>query len=337
EIEGIDYSKREIGESDKQIIINDVMRSFQFVGNVEKKKMLMEVLQLVLLNLPVMYVQGMSEIVSVIVYYYCGDKDELEWKSADISVIESISGELTESNGKEDKDKPIGGQNGDEEDTNKNMGGPNEKDEKKMRKKKRNQRKKGIKPETSENSKYNRQNGDEDLQFDPKDPLNRKFIEKLAVVSTNILKMKYLPLIDDDFKIYLKNNKIFLKMMKKRGKTIQYDLSIKYMNQTLTWFTRKCGNISDMFTLFSIFISCPTSFPFLVLTLFYEDIESGKNIKICDDLLVKLIDLEREFLEIQINEVESNSGMNILGIVFIGSVLVVGLAMAIAGYRKKEE
>ncbi|KAG0442666.1 hypothetical protein DMUE_0100 [Dictyocoela muelleri] len=337
-IDNIDYSKRNIDEPELKIVENDVERSFQFLGKNEEKKKMKEILQEVLINLSIPYIQGMSEVVSVIVYFFCGEKDDLEWKSADISIIESISSNLSDRvsdrSGKENVDD-----NEVEKDDDENI--LKSKAERKLRKKKRSLRKKSNKNFKTEKlesgvSIRHLDNG-KNISYNPNDPLNTEFIEKLAVISTNILKFKYLPLIDDSFKIYLKNNKIFLKMMEKRGKTIQTEVSLKYMNDTLTWFTRKCKNVSDMFTLFSIFISCPTSFPFLVLTLFYDDIESGSNITLEDDLLNQLIDLESEFLGIQSEEIEMNSGLNLWSYMLIGGVIVVGLAFAIAGYKKKDQ
>lgn len=116
----------------------------------------------------------------------------------------------------------------------------------------------------------------------------------------NILKQKYVPLIDDQFKKYLENNEVFIKMMKKRNIVIPSSKSLIYTNSTLTWFSRSIENIDDIYKIFSLIISCPTSVVFLLLVHYYDYIENKKKIQLgTEDIMPKLINLEKEFLKIQ--------------------------------------
>lgn len=123
-------------------------------------------------------------------------------------------------------------------------------------------------------------------------------LEQARITVTNVLKEKYEPLLVDDFKLYRHYNNVFINMMEKRKKKLVPNETMKYMNATLSWFIRMAKNTDDIFTLTGYMLACPTSFPFLLLVRFYDEVEKRKEIsKLDDDLYEQLLALEKEFLE----------------------------------------
>lgn len=119
-----------------------------------------------------------------------------------------------------------------------------------------------------------------------------------------ILKNKYEPLINDNFKLYFEYNKIFLKYMEeKKNMKISFSKSLIYVNSTLTWFTRNLSNIDEIYDIFSVIISHPVNSVFLILIEYFENVDKKEKIKIDKNHLMEIIfELEKNFLEIQENE-----------------------------------
>ncbi|ELQ74780.1 putative Rab-GAP/TBC domain protein [Trachipleistophora hominis] len=141
--------------------------------------------------------------------------------------------------------------------------------------------------------------------------------ERMFRTIYNILKAKYVPLIDDQFKTYLENNDIFIKMMKKRGVEIPSSKSLIYTNSTLTWFSRSADSMNDIYKIFALIISCPTSVVFLLLVHYFDAIENKKKIKMNDnDIMPKIIKLEKEFLRLQDEQVASRPKVSNKAIIF---------------------
>lgn len=116
----------------------------------------------------------------------------------------------------------------------------------------------------------------------------------------NILKHKYLPLIENRFRLYMKYNSVFMKVMKKRGIKVPSSKSMVYTNSTLTWFSRSLDNIQDVYRIFAIIISCPLNTVFLFLIHYFEEIENKRKIKLeKKEIMKELLKLEQEFLKVQ--------------------------------------
>ncbi|ELA47376.1 hypothetical protein VCUG_01145 [Vavraia culicis subsp. floridensis] len=141
--------------------------------------------------------------------------------------------------------------------------------------------------------------------------------ERMFKIIYNILKEKYVPLIDDQFKMYLENNDIFIKMMKQRGVEIPSSKSLIYTNSTLTWFSRSMDSMNDIYKMFALIISCPTSIVFLLLVHYFDFIENKKMIKMDDnDIMPKIIKLEKEFLKLQEEQDTSKPKMSKKAIIY---------------------
>lgn len=149
-------------------------------------------------------------------------------------------------------------------------------------------------------------------------------LEQAKITVTNILKEKYEPLLVDDFKLYCHYNDVFIAMMEKRKKKLVPNESMKYMNTTLSWFLRMARNNDDIYMLTGYMLACPTSFPFLLLIRFYNEVESRKELPtLDDDLYEQLIKLEKEFLETEENLKKKKPIFGKKEYVMIGAIVIV--------------
>lgn len=247
------YACTKKSESELQVIKQDIDRSFNFMSTNDAKEQnsLKRILYEILTTIPVDYIQSMSEIASIIVYYYFHQE-----------VTDSVEEESVE--------------------------------------------------------------------------IDHDLLEKAKIAITNILKEKVEPLIVNDFAMYLRYNKIFLIMMEKRGKPISPEESMKYMNNTLTWFCRSIDSIEDIFVISGYILACPTSFYFLLLVKFFDQIENKKKIKkLSQNLYHDLIGLEKEFLETE-NEVKDKKkiGIDKKDLLIAGSIVAVAGALIYNLYKK---
>ncbi|KCZ77522.1 hypothetical protein H311_01467, partial [Anncaliia algerae PRA109] len=83
-----------------------------------------------------------------------------------------------------------------------------------------------------------------------------------------------------------------------RNRNINIDLllSKKYMNTTLSWFTRSVSHLEDTYKILSLILESPTNTTFLLLVKYYDEIENGRKIEdIPDDLPEELNKLQSEF------------------------------------------
>merc|ERR1711915_99740 len=118
-----------------------------------------------------------------------------------------------------------------------------------------------------------------------------------------ILKHKYEPLIENQFKLYMKMNNTFMKFMENRGIRVPASKSLVYINTTLTWFSRSLDKIEDIYKMFAIIISCPLNGIFLLLIHYFDEVEQKINIKLeRKEIMKELFKLEKEFLKIENSE-----------------------------------
>ncbi|EJW01412.1 hypothetical protein EDEG_00459 [Edhazardia aedis USNM 41457] len=156
------------------------------------------------------------------------------------------------------------------------------------------------------------------------------------ITITNILKEKYEPLLDNEFEMYKHYNTIFREIMSKKGVNIPEDLSIKYMNQTLTWFIGSCSNFDDIKRIVALMLACPTSFPFLLLIEFYDQIEANKKITLPSDLYEQLIKLESQFLKVETKLEDSSGKLNTRNLILLGAAVVVGIGVLCTMFKKEK-
>lgn len=181
----------------------------------------------------------------------------------------------------------------------------------------------------SENTEHDTDNM---LQF-----IDEEIYERCSVVVTNVLQEKYIPLVENDFMMYNRYNHVFMKMMEKRGVVLAPEVCGSYMNTTLSWFSRSVENLDDVYKIFAILISCPTSMSFLMLVYYFKTIESGSKIKDVDSNLYKhLVALEHEFLRIE-NQIDNPPLIPRKKLVIGAAALGVVLAVVIYQLSKKDK
>ncbi|TBU08723.1 hypothetical protein CWI39_0147p0010 [Hamiltosporidium magnivora] len=301
-------------EKELHTIEVDVERSFGFLKGEDKvslarKEIFKEILFKVLKTIPVEYLQSMSEIVSVIVYYNFKDIVEEKLKQIDIAEIKSKSNKsnINLSSTSLSKDNVI-------------WMSENESTSK-----------------MSESRLSDASTSSDNFDYDQF--IDEELFKKTCVTVTNVLKEKYLPLVDDNFKMYLRYNSIFIRMMAKRNKKIYVDESLKYMNTTLTWFIRSLVNIEDILAVYGYFLCCPTSFPFLLLVKFYDKIDNKIPIeRLNDNIYQELVTLEREFLEVEFEMSRPTTALGKkTGLITVGSIIAVGAAIIIYRLSKRDE
>lgn len=162
-------------------------------------------------------------------------------------------------------------------------------------------------------------------------------ISQARVTLTNILKEKYEPVIANNFELYKKYNRVFIEMMKKRNRDIKDEESMKYMNNTITWFIRDMRDMENIYTLVGYMLSCPTSFPFLLLVRFFDQIEKKEEIKDLDEnLYEQLIELETEFLETEQNMSKGKSKIGAKELIFAGAMGALALAVLYKVLKKDD-
>jgi hypothetical protein len=281
------------GKASKEIdaIKVDIARSFGFLRSKDdvalwKRRVLRKIQYDILSTIPVEYIQSMSEIVSVIIHYYFNS--ELDR----IGPLHKSRPRTSQSPPEDEvlvQDSGIVGQ------------GP------------------------MNNAEEMSSSCCSDELEETYDNIDKNLPNIARITITNVLREKYEPLVSDDFRLYLHYNRVFLKMMEKRKKIIHLDESLRFMNTTLTWFTRSLTNMKDIYAIFGMTLSCPTTFPFLLLVKFYDQISAKEEIRGLEpNLYEQLIELEKEFL---ITEDElSRPGAKILGrstIIFAGSALII--------------
>lgn len=170
------------------------------------------------------------------------------------------------------------------------------------------------------------------LQF-----IDEAIYEKCSVVVTNVLQEKYIPLVENDFSMYNRYNHVFMKMMEKRRVYLAPEVCGSYMNTTLSWFSRSVEDLDDVYKIFAILISCPTSMSFLMLVYYFKIVESGSKIKNVDSNLYKhLVALEHEFLRIE-NQIDNPPLIPRKKLVIGAATLGVVLAVVIYQLSKKDK
>ncbi|KAF7683086.1 hypothetical protein TCON_1704 [Astathelohania contejeani] len=303
------------GKSEKEIhvIISDVDRSFQFLSDEFefKKNIFKYILTKILIKMKKDYVQGMSEIGSVIVFYYFNDlidqknkkKEKIEEENTESKENEDMSTQTSEEkslNSSEDKST--------QEDKKTNT----QTDEDKFSKRSKNK----LHKKKSKNIDYS-------------EYVDKKIFDKALITLYNIITEKYEPMIVNDFKMYLEYNSVFIRMMSKRNKLIKPDESLRFMNTTLTWFIRSLTSINDIYTIFGYILSCPTSFTFLLLVKYYDLIVLNEDINsLDDDLYEQLIKLEKEFLKTEFEMKQPKYKISKkMGALVFGSVVIIGLGV----------
>lgn len=167
--------------------------------------------------------------------------------------------------------------------------------------------------------------------------IDSQLLKKVRITITNMFTDKYVPVIENEFKMYLHYNKVFMRMMAKRGYELNEEECLKYMNITLTWFTRLVVKFDDMTMLVGYILACPTSIPFLLLVKFFDQADKKEKIETFDDdLYEQLIDLEREFLDTEATMAIKKPVIGPKEIVIGGAIIALTAAVFYKVYKKEE-
>merc|ERR1712243_84841 len=140
--------------------------------------------------------------------------------------------------------------------------------------------------------------GLEERQNTAESATDKELIKKIVKVSTVILKKKFVPLVENDFKQYKKDNLIFLEMMRKKNIQISNEESLCYMNYTLTFFSRLKMDVENIYFIFAVILTRPNYIVFLLLVYFYHNLDSDIYDVTRTDVLNQLEELEEQFNQI---------------------------------------
>ncbi|KAM0672866.1 hypothetical protein OCOL_000133 [Ordospora colligata] len=166
---------------------------------------------------------------------------------------------------------------------------------------------------------------------------NSEVNDVLRTVLINVFRRKFEPIVADGFKEYRRNMKVFVEMIRRRtGTRISEMECFRFMESILTFFLRNLSSVEDVHKMFEIILACPNNCPFILLVLFYEQISTKKAIqKVDDDLFVKVIEVEEEFIRTQ-KRTEEGSKVSRRNMLVAGGVVSVVVAIAIYGAMKRE-
>ncbi|KAF9763765.1 hypothetical protein NGRA_1063 [Nosema granulosis] len=157
-------------------------------------------------------------------------------------------------------------------------------------------------------------------------------IQNCRVVLTNVFNRKFVPLVEDNFKLYKANVEVFIQMMKKRNVNIEETNAYMFMGSVFTFFFRDVTTIEDAYKMFEIVLSCPLSTLFLLSVIYYDKISKKEQIEYVDDNLYQsVILLEKEFVETRENLKAKKNSFFSKNAILIGGA--IGFVVAVALYR----
>lgn len=174
---------------------------------------------------------------------------------------------------------------------------------------------------------------------------NAQTLHRFEKALENVLRMKFLTLTRDGFRIYNKHNRTFVAIMKShRGISVDPSYSIKYMNHTLTFFKRLSGNGDVAFKLFNLILNSDPSIVFCILVVFFDNAESFSGTNLVRDEEAKRILInelsDRKIVEIlEINErfIKYDEGGRGMATYFLGGAAgLLAIALLFNIYNSKK-
>jgi hypothetical protein len=301
-----EYKIKEKPYDEKKTIENDVNRTV-FVGvdaqNAEKVALLKRLLYRAMEEMPVIYMQGMSEVASIFLLYYFDKVADrrLRKRQEDEGLQSDTGSEFLE-----------------ESETSNNT----------------------LKQGSTRNPSMSfiEAKGEDKREAEELVSENRGLYDTLVVVLTNVFRRKFEPLVADDFKLYKENMAVFVEMMKKRRVTISPLGSHVFMGSIFTFFTRDVRDIKNIHKIFEIVLSCPDTALFLLLTVFYTKVSKNERIlEVSNDLFPEVIELEKEFLKTKGEMQQKKEGFGMKSALVLGGVASVAAAVFIYRMSRKEK
>lgn len=98
---------------------------------------------------------------------------------------------------------------------------------------------------------------------------------KMITSVYHILRSKYLPLISSNFSLYLSYNDVLISFINRDQPVVTVNESIKFMNYTLTWFSRMLKSRDDIFFIFRLIIESDLDMVFVLMLRFYKNKSIG--------------------------------------------------------------
>jgi hypothetical protein len=310
--EEVEYEAGEKPYDERRTIENDVNRTM-FIGvnarEKEKIRLLRRLLYKVMEEIPVVYMQGMSEIASVFLLHYFDKKADQYLRKTREPVEEAVlqSGAGSEFFDESESANGVFNQ--------------------------------GSSANNASNTTVNFVEATKEEKADAESLVskNKDTYETLRTVLTNVFKRKFEPLVVNDFKIYKENIAVFVEMMRRRRVTISPLGSHVFMGSIFTFFTRDVRDMKNIHKVFEIVLSCPDTSLFLLLTVFHKKISKNERIlEISDNLFPEVIELEKEFLEVKRGMQERKEGPGMKSALLLGGIAGVVAAVFIYKMSKKE-
>ncbi|ELQ75444.1 putative Rab-GAP/TBC domain protein, partial [Trachipleistophora hominis] len=232
-------------QDDLNVIKMDVERTYFDYGDKDVTLLRKELFNL-LIRIPFEYVQGMNDVAAVLVYFYA------ESESMDEVALNSID---TKDCADDDSDSDRGV----------------------IYRCKNGQFVPSSTPNEYDNTVDQKIFEDVTEYEDITNLMNNATRRRMLTAVYHILKDKYLCLVQNEFKVYLAMNKVMLNMLNKEQKSVSVNESIRFMNYTLTWFSRILKRRDDVYFIFKIIIEEELCILFVIMFKFYSEKSIGNR------------------------------------------------------------
>lgn len=131
--------------------------------------------------------------------------------------------------------------------------------------------------------------------------IDEELYKVVKIVIVNVYEERFLPMVENDFKLFFKYENNTFNMLKKRGYEINEKDKCSLMETALTFCCRTSESLDVIYDLLAIIISCPNNMAFILFVHFFEKIRNKENIEKVDDVLYdSLIWMESEFKESEV-------------------------------------
>lgn len=105
-----------------------------------------------------------------------------------------------------------------------------------------------------------------------------------------ILKEKFIPLVQQNFYLYIKKIALMINMLKRKGIFIDVDENLKYMNHIFTFFSRMLLKKEDIHLVYTLILNEEVDILFAIMSKFViEKYKERKDIFVFDNVLIGYI------------------------------------------------
>jgi len=183
---------------------------------------------------------------------------------------------------------------------------------------------------------------------------NRELYERFRSTTVNIMKQRYLVLVDNSFSKYLELNEIFVKMMNTTFKrNMNSHESIRYMGHIMTFFTRLAGNEEVTYRLLNLILNSDFSMLFSIAAVYIdaidsfdqrgeaqvdEDIRRAGLVSVDEKDIKRILEMQELFLKFKRDSTSSSGSFG--AYLLLGSAIGVGaviLGLAFSEWRSSSK